>query len=518
MPILLAFYALITQVMMMNLLIAMFSNTFAMVQENTNVVWKMQRYHLIKEFYTKPALVPPLVIFFHIFLLVRCLFQHCNFCQKSFHQFGFRVKYAKKNEREEKDLIDWERVNAMEHLREADTAKRGTLESHVIATSERVKLMMSKVDDLTERGMTTLSGTVSTTTSKESLKVHPMLESRLTNIEDQVRRTFELVESLTKLMKEINSRPPVATLTTIASSSSADAPDVESRQARKERRREAKRRKTELTMPRMLHTECRNNKYPTSKPGEDFRRFPVPDKFVQFDVEFADYRPVEFTDPSVLSGSDIDIDLSSATSSEALPFNEVDTEHGVLRKSCVKPYRVVRGIPENPIGRTGVTGRGMLRRWGPNHIGLPLVTRWKKTATGNSNVLEVVATKKSDNMWAIPEVVFPTTERSMYLCLEKVLRADVSEETRKCFQRLYARGNRFYRGYFDDPRNTDNAWLEVIAFNFHDENGSMTGSAALQTGDAAGPLSWQPLTSLHVFYAPHHPVLTELAERYQITF
>ena len=28
-----------------------------------------------------------------------------------------------------------------------------------------------------------------------------------------------------------------------------------------------------------------------------------------------------------------------------------------------------------------------------------------------------------------------------------------------------------FRGYVDDPRNTDNAWMETVAFNFHDPSG-----------------------------------------------
>jgi len=28
-----------------------------------------------------------------------------------------------------------------------------------------------------------------------------------------------------------------------------------------------------------------------------------------------------------------------------------------------------------------------------------------------------------------------------------------------------------YKGYVDDPRNTDNAWMETVAVNFHDELG-----------------------------------------------
>lgn len=29
-----------------------------------------------------------------------------------------------------------------------------------------------------------------------------------------------------------------------------------------------------------------------------------------------------------------------------------------------------------------------------------------------------------------------------------------------------------YAGYVDDPRNTDNAWMETVVFNFHDDTGS----------------------------------------------
>ena len=31
------------------------------------------------------------------------------------------------------------------------------------------------------------------------------------------------------------------------------------------------------------------------------------------------------------------------------------------------------------------------------------------------------------------------------------------------------------RGYVDDPRNTDNAWMETVAFNFHDPSGQEVG-------------------------------------------
>ena len=34
---------------------------------------------------------------------------------------------------------------------------------------------------------------------------------------------------------------------------------------------------------------------------------------------------------------------------------------------------------------------------------------------------------------------------------------------------LFESGKEVYRGYVDDPRNTDNAWMETTAMHFHCE-------------------------------------------------
>ena len=40
-----------------------------------------------------------------------------------------------------------------------------------------------------------------------------------------------------------------------------------------------------------------------------------------------------------------------------------------------------------------------------------------------------------------------------------------------------------YRGYVDDPRNTDNSWMETTAYNFHDESGASVGAFKLNAGN-----------------------------------
>ena len=65
----------------------------------------------------------------------------------------------------------------------------------------------------------------------------------------------------------------------------------------------------------------------------------------------------------------------------------------------------------NPVGRTGMEGRGLLGRWGPNHAADPIVTRWKRDGVGKVERvsgkprLEFVAIKRRDTGdWAIPGV------------------------------------------------------------------------------------------------------------------
>ena len=68
--------------------------------------------------------------------------------------------------------------------------------------------------------------------------------------------------------------------------------------------------------------------------------------------------------------------------------------------------------PLNIRGRTGLKGRGVLGRWGPNHAADPVVTRWKLSQNQDGNdvverdgkkVLQFVAIQRRDTgEWAIP--------------------------------------------------------------------------------------------------------------------
>ncbi|CAF1271729.1 unnamed protein product [Rotaria sordida] len=105
-------------------------------------------------------------------------------------------------------------------------------------------------------------------------------------------------------------------------------------------------------------------------------------------------------------------------------------------------------LPLNPIGRTGVRGRGALIRWGPNKSTIAIITRWKKhrdqcTLVDGTRILE-----------AMPI-------HCQYF--KSFARSDNNDDD----QQNGFEAHMVYRGYIDDARNTDNAWVEAEIWNFH---------------------------------------------------
>ncbi|CAB1321665.1 unnamed protein product, partial [Coregonus sp. 'balchen'] len=70
-PAIMACYLLVANILLVNLLIAVFNNTFFEVKSISNQVWKFQRYQLIMTFYERPILPPPLIIFSHMTMVLK---------------------------------------------------------------------------------------------------------------------------------------------------------------------------------------------------------------------------------------------------------------------------------------------------------------------------------------------------------------------------------------------------------------------------------------------------------------
>ncbi|CAF3888305.1 unnamed protein product [Adineta steineri] len=73
--VLLAFHMLFINILILNLLIAVFTDTIDKVKENTEFYWRYQRYSFIREYFEQPPCAyPPLIIVSHIILLIRYIY------------------------------------------------------------------------------------------------------------------------------------------------------------------------------------------------------------------------------------------------------------------------------------------------------------------------------------------------------------------------------------------------------------------------------------------------------------
>ncbi|CAF3687580.1 unnamed protein product [Rotaria sp. Silwood1] len=153
-------------------------------------------------------------------------------------------------------------------------------------------------------------------------------------------------------------------------------------------------------------------------------------------------------------------------------------------------------IPLNPMGRTGVRGRGALIRWGPNKSIMAVITRWKMhhgeiALIDGQRILQALVFKhKSTNDWKLPggkilgvESPYNAICRSFNKLAFKDYNSEqslsVQEKDMIEYFQSFARlslstteptgftSSMIYRGYIDDLRNTDNAWAEAEIWNFH---------------------------------------------------
>lgn len=281
-----------------------------------------------------------------------------------------------------------------------------------------------------------------------------------------------------------------------------------------------------------LHRACRSCeqdkliKYQVGKGENEIVRPYISDNKVANEVEYKDYSPVDYTSPIVLANPV----WADPIKPENAKWNEIDGK--IDRRSHEGRYHIVDGLPQNPKGRTGIKGRGLLGKWGPNHAADPIVTRWKinkynkrtEKPESGKNVLQFVAIQRGDTgEWALPggmcdpgESVSLTLKREF---MEEALNSeDMDQNKRKemkaYMDKLFHNGTQIYKGYVDDPRNTDNAWMETIAVNFHDDTGKLFSAIKLEAGDDAKKVKWMDIGSELKLYASHKDFIQKVAEKH----
>uniref|UniRef100_A0A3B4ZAJ9 Transient receptor potential cation channel, subfamily M, member 1b n=4 Tax=Seriola TaxID=8160 RepID=A0A3B4ZAJ9_SERLL len=151
-PAIMACYLLVANILLVNLLIAVFNNTFFEVKSISNQVWKFQRYQLIMTFHDRPILPPPLIIFSHLYILFNRLFRRCaRKKQEGELDEKDRGLKLRLNPEELKNLYEFEEQCVEEYFREKEDEQQSSSDERIKVTSERVENMSMRLEEVNER-------------------------------------------------------------------------------------------------------------------------------------------------------------------------------------------------------------------------------------------------------------------------------------------------------------------------------------------------------------------------------
>ncbi|KAF6122339.1 transient receptor potential cation channel subfamily M member 2 [Phyllostomus discolor] len=437
--ILLCLYLLFTNILLLNLLIAMFNYTFQQVQEHTDQIWKFQRHDLIEEYHGRPPAPPPFILLSHLHLFIKRVI--LKIPAKRHKQLKNKLE---KNE--EAALLSWEIYLKENYLQNIQYQQKQRPEQKIQDISSRVDTMV----DLLEM---------------DRLKGSGSMEQRLASLEEQVAQTTRALHWVVKTLRNggLGSEEGAPTL--------APQKVLEGQDPELDRGQKAE------DLGDAYHINARHLLYPNST----VVRFPVPNEKVPWETEFLIY-----DDPPFYSADRKDKDLMDPTG-------------------------------ENPMGRTGLRGRGSLSRFGPNHTLQPVVTRWRRNQDGAicrrsiKKVLEVLVVKHAlSEHWALPGGSQEPGE-----VLPRKLKQVLQKEFWPSFKSLLEQGTQVYKGYVDDPRNTDNAWIETLAVSIHFPDQSSVElkrlNSHLNTSDPGMSVRWQVVDKRIPLYTNHKAILQKVA-------
>ncbi|XP_075216680.1 transient receptor potential cation channel, subfamily M isoform X1 [Lycorma delicatula] len=146
-PFVMSMYLLIANILLINLLIAVFNNIFIEVNAISHQVWMFQRFTVVMEYEQKPVLPPPLIVFCHIYLILKFLKRKVQGIQETYDN---GLKLFLDSEDLER-LYDFEEECVEGYFREKESLRHMSTEDRIKQTTERVENMYQKVEDINQK-------------------------------------------------------------------------------------------------------------------------------------------------------------------------------------------------------------------------------------------------------------------------------------------------------------------------------------------------------------------------------
>ncbi|XP_044264338.1 transient receptor potential cation channel trpm isoform X2 [Tribolium madens] len=143
-PVIMSVYLLVANILLINLLIAVFNNIFNEVNSVAHQVWMFQRFTVVMEYEQKPILPPPFIIFCHIYLLIKYLRRKMEGKEESYDN-GLKL-FLDRDEMER--LYDFEEDCVEGYFAEQELKLQQSTEERIKVTTERIEHLTQKVEDI----------------------------------------------------------------------------------------------------------------------------------------------------------------------------------------------------------------------------------------------------------------------------------------------------------------------------------------------------------------------------------
>ncbi|XP_014296022.1 transient receptor potential cation channel trpm isoform X2 [Microplitis demolitor] len=150
-PAVMSIYLLVANILLINLLIAVFNNIFIEVNAVAHQVWMFQRFTVVMEYEQKPVLPPPLIVVSHIYLLGKYLLRYITQGEMAVgetYDNGLKL-FLEADDMER--LYDFEEDCVEGYFREQELKLQMSMEERVKVTTERVENMHQKIEDIDKK-------------------------------------------------------------------------------------------------------------------------------------------------------------------------------------------------------------------------------------------------------------------------------------------------------------------------------------------------------------------------------
>ncbi|KAK8740113.1 hypothetical protein OTU49_003046 [Cherax quadricarinatus] len=178
-PTVMSMYLLVANILLINLLIAVFNNIFMSVNSISRQVWMFQRFQVVMEFEGKPVFPPPLIILSHIHRIIKYCIRRWK-GKPLLYDNGLKI------------FLDGESLERLHDFEEEcmDGYNRDKEQKEQMSTEERVRVMAERTEGLMQRIEDMHSKFVAAMTSVNNLDFHV---KRLEETVEQTKNSYAVV-------------------------------------------------------------------------------------------------------------------------------------------------------------------------------------------------------------------------------------------------------------------------------------------------------------------------------------